>query len=222
MLKKISYPPVILILVVSWILFVFVSNNDSFCDYSTDFLTNIPDVVAASPLEWYRTLTSLFLSNYGLFELTTNSIELITIGIVMTKVTTSLEFISIFIVSGSAGNLLADLFITFMDGRSMPFFLSTEGISGLTVGMSTSLCGLLFYTLFSCIGSDQHISWSKGNLFILSLLFFITMVPWSYPFLGKGPLDITDFVHIGGSLSGSILGIAITVIKGKISRSFLS
>lgn len=161
---------VLLILSISWCLFVIVSNNESYDEYTANLLTNIPDIVEASLFESYRTFTSLFLSNHGPFELVTNSFELIILGFIMNGVMTNLEFLSVFIISGSIGNLFADFFIVFLSRESAPSFLSTMGISDFSVGMSTALCGLLFYSLSVSIYSGLHGKIRQRDFYILSFL----------------------------------------------------
>lgn len=186
---------VLLILSISWCLFVIVSNNESYDEYTANLLTNIPDIVEASLFESYRTFTSLFLSNHGPLELLTNSFELIILGFIMNGVMTNLEFLSVFIISGSIGNLFADFFIVFLSRESAPSFLSTMGISDFSVGMSTALCGLLFYSLSVSIYSGLHGKIRQRDFYILSFFASVTVLPWLYPFFGKAPLDIVDYVH---------------------------
>ncbi|MEN2658932.1 rhomboid family intramembrane serine protease [Lacticaseibacillus rhamnosus] len=180
-------------------------------------MTNIPDIVEASLFESYRTFTSLFLSNHGPFELVTNSFELIILGFIMNGVMTNLEFLSVFIISGSIGNLFADFFIVFLSRESAPSFLSTMGISDFSVGMSTALCGLLFYSLSVSIYSGLHGKIRQRDFYILSFFASVTVLPWLYPFFGKAPLDIVDYVHFFGSLIGLTLGIIYIAIKRNAS-----
>lgn len=208
---------VLLILSISWCLFVIVSNNESYDEYTANLLTNIPDIVEASLFESYRTFTSLFLSNHGPFELVTNSFELIILGFIMNGVMTNLEFLSVFIISGSIGNLFADFFIVFLSRESAPSFLSTMGISDFSVGMSTALCGLLFYSLSVSIYSGLHGKIRQRDFYILSFFASVTVLPWLYPFFGKAPLDIVDYVHFFGSLIGLTLGIIYIAIKRNAS-----
>ena len=202
---------VLLILSISWCLFVIVSNNESYDEYTANLLTNIPDIVEASLFESYRTFTSLFLSNHGPLELLTNSFELIILGFIMNGVMTNLEFLSVFIISGSIGNLFADFFIVFLSRESAPSFLSTMGISDFSVGMSTALCGLLFYSLSVSIYSGLHGKIRQRDFYILSFFASVTVLPWLYPFFGKAPLNIVDYVHFFGSLIGLTLGIIYIV-----------
>lgn len=208
---------VLLILSISWCLFVIVSNNESYDEYTANLLTNIPDIVEASLFESYRTFTRLFLSNHGPFELVTNSFELIILGFIMNGVMTNLEFLSVFIISGSIGNLFADFFIVFLSRESAPSFLSTMGISDFSVGMSTALCGLLFYSLSVSIYSGLHGKIRQRDFYILSFFASVTVLPWLYPFFGKAPLDIVDYVHFFGSLIGLTLGIIYIAIKRNAS-----
>ena len=208
---------VLLILSISWCLFVIVSNNESYDEYTANLLTNIPDIVEASLFESKRTFTSLFLSNHGPFELVTNSFELIILGFIMNGVMTNLEFLSVFIISGSIGNLFADFFIVFLSRESAPSFLSTMGISDFSVGMSTALCGLLFYSLSVSIYSGLHGKIRQRDFYILSFFASVTVLPWLYPFFGKAPLDIVDYVHFFGSLIGLTLGIIYIAIKRNAS-----
>ena len=208
---------VLLILSISWCLFVIVSNNESYDEYTANLLTNIPDIVEASLFESYRTFTSLFLSNHGPFELVTNSFELIILGFIMNGVMTNLEFLGVFIISGSLGNLFADFFIVFLSRESGPSFLGTMGMSDFSVGMSTALCGLLFYSLSISIYSGLHGKIRQRDFYILSFFASVTVLPWLYPFFGKAPLDIVDYVHFFGSLIGLTLGIIYIAIKRNAS-----
>lgn len=208
---------VLLILSISWCLFVIVSNNESYDEYTANLLTNIPDIVEASLFESYRTFTSLFLSNHGPLELLTNSFELIILGFIMNGVMTNLEFLSVFIISGSIGNLFADFFIVFLSRESAPSFLSTMGISDFSVGMSTALCGLLFYSLSVSIYSGLHGKIRQRDFYILSFFASVTVLPWLYPFFGKAPLNIVDYVHFFGSLIGLTLGIIYIATKRNAS-----
>lgn len=204
---------VLLILSISWCLFVIVSNNESFDEYTANLLTNIPDIVEASLFESYRTFTSLFLSNHGPLELLTNSFELIILGFIMNGVMTNLEFLGVFIISGSLGNLFADFFIVFLSRESGPSFLGIMGMSDFSVGMSTALCGLLFYSLSISIYSGLHGKIRQRDFYILSFFASTTVLPWLYPFLGKEPLNIADYVHFFGSLVGLTLGIIYSYKK---------
>ena len=204
---------VLLILSISWCLFVIVSNNESYDEYTANLLTNIPDIVEASLFESYRTFTSVFLSNHGPLELLTNRFELIILGFIMNGVMTNLEFLGVFIISGSLGNLFADFFIVFLSRESGPSFLGTMGMSDFSVGMSTALCGLLFYSLSISIYSGLHGKIRQRDFYILSFFASTTVLPWLYPFLGKEPLNIADYVHFFGSLVGLTLGIIYSYKK---------
>lgn len=188
---------VLLILSISWCLFVIVSNNESYDEYTANLLTNIPDIVEASLFESYRTFTSLFLSNHGPLELLTNSFELIILGFIMNGVMTNLEFLGVFIISGSLGNLFADFFIVFLSRESGPSFLGTMGMSDFSVGMSTALCGLLFYSLSISIYSGLHGKIRQRDFYILSFLLQPRCYPGYIHSWGKSRLILpTTFIFL--------------------------
>ncbi|WP_394812860.1 rhomboid family intramembrane serine protease [Lacticaseibacillus paracasei] len=132
-----------------------------------------------------------------------------------------LEFIIIFVVTGFLGNLLADLFIVQLSDSTFPSYLSTNGLNAYSVGMSTSLCGLLFYTLVVFRDPERTEESGKLDVFILTFWLFIGVLPWLYSFIGGEPFNISGYVHIGGSLCGLALGLLALLAKKVIkTRSF--
>ena len=138
---------------------------------------------------------------------------LIILGLVTAKITSYLEFIIIFVVTGFLGNLLADFFIVQLFYGTFPSYLSTNGLNANSVGMSTSLCGLLFYTLVVFKNPERLEERSKLDVFILAFWLFIGALPWLYPFIGGEPFNISGYVHIGGSLCGLALGLLALLAK---------
>lgn len=213
MTKKTVANPALLILVIAWLVFGLTTRLNDFNEFSIANFTNVPNITMSSPIQWYRALTCLFLSNYGFPELISNSIMLIVLSLVTRKVTTYSEFLIIFIISGMVGNLLANTFIIYLVNSQMtiPSYLTSDGANSYVVGMSTALFGLLFYTLVRYIITQKDRVKSKADLFNLTFWLFVGLIPWAYPFLGGDPFNLSDYSHIAGSVVGLLLGLVATI-----------
>ncbi|RXT56301.1 rhomboid family intramembrane serine protease [Lacticaseibacillus chiayiensis] len=213
MTKKTIANPAILILIIAWLVFGLTTRFNDFNAFSIANFTNVPNITMSSPMQWYRALTCLFLSNYGFSELISNSIMLVALSFVVQKITTYSESLIIFIISGMGGNLLANTFIIYLANSqiTIPSYLNIDGANGYVVGMSTALFGLLFYTLVRYIITQKNRAKSKVDLFNLTFWVFVCSIPWTYPFLGRGSFTMSDYIHIAGSLVGLLLGLVVTL-----------
>jgi len=137
--------------------------------------------------EWYRLVTANFLHG-GLMHIFFNSYALFYFGFVVEKIYTSPKFISVYLLTGVAGNLLTQLFYT-----DVP----SVGASGAIFG----LVGLLF-----AAGISGRMRGRLGGFAGTALLPMILI----NLFLGFSVPGINNLAHIGGLAAGFGMGMILT------------
>ena len=134
--------------------------------------------------EWWRLLTSCFL-HIGVFHLLMNMYALLYIGLLLEPHLGKLRFISAYLLSGIAAST-ASLFWNDLT--------ISAGASGAIFGM---------YGLFLAMLTTNFIEKSARKALLTSMVVFV-----GYNLLGGLKEDIDNAAHIGGLISGIVIGYA--------------
>lgn len=206
MRRIISSPLFWIVLICSSI--TYIEESSSFNAFLiSNFATNVPALVLSG--QYYRLLTSLFLHT-GISHLISNMILLVVLTWIISPIIGKGLYLIVLFLSGIFGNLLADLFITFLNNSNGNYweFLTTIGYSYGIVGFSTSITGLFTFTFltFAFIGT-KDVPKRIFRLVALTSVSFIGFLSVILGFIAGQWFTLTAYVHFGGGLVGGILGI---------------
>lgn len=138
--------------------------------------------------EYYRLFTSMFL-HFGIDHLANNMVMLAAIGWNLEYEIGKIKFLIIYLVSGLAGNILSAL-----GDMIIGEYAVSAGASGAVFG----IIGALLYVVICNRGRIGTIS-GRGLVLMIILSLY-------YGFTSSG---VDNLAHIGGLLSGFILGVLL-------------
>ena len=138
--------------------------------------------------EYYRIVTSIFL-HFGFDHLINNMISLGFLGWQLEQEIGKIKFLLIYFISGMAGNVLSGVWEIFTGEYAV-----SAGASGAVFG----IIGALVYVTFRNHGRIGDVT-GKGLLFMVVLTLY-------HGFTSTG---VDNLAHIGGFISGFILGVLL-------------
>lgn len=138
--------------------------------------------------EYYRFITSMFL-HFGIDHIMNNMVMLGALGWNLEIEIGRIRFLSIYLLSGLAGNVLS----LWMNMRAHEFVVSA-GASGAVFG----LMGALLYVVTINKGRMGRIT-KRGMLFMLALSLY-------FGFTSAG---VDNWAHVGGLVSGFVLAVVL-------------
>lgn len=138
--------------------------------------------------EYYRIVTSIFL-HFGFDHLINNMISLGFLGWQLEQEIGKIKFLLIYFISGMAGNVLSGVWEIFTGEYAV-----SAGASGAVFG----IIGALVYVAFRNHGRIGDVT-GKGLLFMVVLTLY-------HGFTSTG---VDNLAHIGGFISGFILGVLL-------------
>lgn len=144
--------------------------------------------VVASQGEYYRLFTSIFL-HFGFEHLMNNMVMLVLIGWNLEIEVGKIKFIMIYILSGLGGNILS------------AWWEIQTGDYTVSAGASGAIFGIIGALLYVAIRNRGRI----GDITGRGLVFMIVLSLY-YGFTSSG---VDNMAHIGGLISGFILGILL-------------
>lgn len=205
LMKRIALSPLFWIITICSSIF-FLENSDlSNYFLISDFATNFPSLSLSG--QYYRLLTSLFLHT-GITHLVSNMFLLIILTWVVSPIISKALYLSLLLLSGVLGNLLADVLIVSLvnsDGNYWSF-LTTFGYSHGIVGLSTSITGLYIFALIIFVfKASKNLPQKKFRLSALIFVSFIGILSLILNFIWGQWFTITAYVHFFGGLVGGML-----------------
>lgn len=148
--------------------------------------------------EWYRMFTSMFL-HFGFEHLMNNMIILILLGWNLEIEIGKIKYLIIYFASGLCGNILSAIWDV-----QMGEYAVSAGASGAIFGV----IGALLYVAIRNRGRIGNVS-GRGIIFMIAVSLY-------YGFTSGG---VDNFAHIGGLVSGFLLGVLLYwKRKGKRGR----
>lgn len=135
--------------------------------------------------EWWRLITYMFL-HAGIFHLAMNAYALLYIGLFLEPLMGKLRFISTYLVTGICAGLV-----------SMAVHTNSVG-----VGASGAIFGM--YGAFFALLTTNHLQKAAKKTMLRSILFFIV-----FNLIAGIQGNIDNAAHIGGLLSGVVMGYAL-------------
>ncbi len=194
-----NYPITLLLIVICVAIFLLqiisgvdVTNpsNQDLIDWGANFL---PLTFNAQS---YRLFTSLFL-HIGFLHLLFNCFALYYFGQVAEQIVGKIHFSCLFLLAGLGGNLLSNYLalIALLDDRTLPAI--SAGASGSIMGIGIAL---LVCALFKVQTATFKLNFQS--------LFWIMLINLSFGFIVSG---IDNAGHIGGAVTGLVLGIAYSI-----------
>ena len=138
--------------------------------------------------EYYRIFTSMFM-HFGIDHLLNNMVLLGALGWNLELETGKVRFVVIYLLSGIGGNVLS-----LYHGMSAETYAVSAGASGAIFG----LMGALLYVVIANKGRLGRLS-RRGILFMVALSLYF----------GLTSSGVDNWAHIGGLISGFILGAVL-------------
>lgn len=138
--------------------------------------------------EYYRLFTSMFL-HFGIDHLANNMVMLAAIGWNLEYEIGKIKFLIIYLVSGLAGNILSALGDIII------------GEYAVSAGASGAVFGIMGALLYVVIRNRGRIGTISGRGLVLMIILSLY-----YGFTSSG---VDNLAHIGGLLSGFILGVLL-------------
>ena len=164
------------------------------CTFTGDLLYNIGDFSPydfADRGEYYRIISSMFL-HADIRHLVNNMLLLVGLGMMLEKETGHVRFLLLYLLSGLGGQALSLLNKFWQD----QWYTASIGASGAVFG----LVGVLLAMSLCLAGRLQNVTWKR----------IVFMVVYSV-YSGVQAADIDNAAHIGGFLSGLLLGLLLCV-----------
>ncbi|RXT58487.1 rhomboid family intramembrane serine protease [Lacticaseibacillus chiayiensis] len=205
--KVVVLNPFVWILIICTGLEFWKDNNPLVLDYMQSHSLNVPMLVFDG--QYYRLMTSLFLhKDPG--HLIGNMVSLAILSWLVWKLVSKKQYLVILLVSGVIGNLLADIFVTYLfhlKENIWPIFTSDGYLTGI-VGFSTAIAGLFIFTLITFFAVYwRHLKAVKGRLIVMVIFVVLTIGDVILGFQDSTGLTMTAYVHTGGGLVGGLFGI---------------
>lgn len=160
------------------------------CTFTGDLLYNIGDFSPYDFLdkrEIYRIVSSMFL-HADIRHLLNNMLLLAGLGMMLEKETGHVRFLFLYFLSGLGGQALSLIYKLSRDQR----YTASIGASGAVFG----LVGVLLAMSLCLAGRLQNVTWKR----------IVFMVAYSI-YSGIQAADIDNAAHIGGFLTGLLLGL---------------
>ena len=164
------------------------------CTFTGDLLYNIGDFSPydfADRGEYYRIISSMFL-HADIRHLVNNMLLLAGLGMMLEKETGHVRFLLLYLLSGLGGQALS-LLNKFLQDQ---WYTASIGASGAVFG----LVGVLLAMSLCLAGRLHNVTWKR----------IVFMVVYSV-YSGVQAADIDNAAHIGGFLSGLLLGLLLCV-----------
>ncbi|XP_047306691.1 RHOMBOID-like protein 2 [Impatiens glandulifera] len=147
--------------------------------------------------QWWRMFAAIWL-HAGVIHLFVNMLSLFLIGIRLEQQFGFMRIGAIYLLSGLSGNILSLLFLQ----------------NGISVGASGALFGLIGAML-----SELLTNWTVYTRKLCAMLLLLSMIIGELVFDGIHSWRVNNFGHIGGVLSGFLLGFVLLLRPQPLPRT---
>ena len=171
------------------------------CTFTGNLLYNIGEISPQTFFgngQYYRIVTSMFL-HADIEHIANNMILLFGLGMMMEAQTGHLTFLILYFLTGMIGNAASLAYKIYMG----EWAVSSLGASGAVFGME----GVLLAFVIAFPDRMRTASWQK-----------IAIVAAYSIYCGIRSENIDNAAHIGGFVSGFLLGVIVCMIKGRSKR----
>lgn len=169
--------------------------------------------------EWWRIVTAMFV-HVGIIHLATNMWCLWNLGLLAEPLMSSWGLISVYILTGAAGNLLSTFYNwvrPLHDASGAPFFQAGAGASGAVFGIAAALIVLLKSNRLP-VPPQELRKLRKSVIYFAAINLFIGLsVNFGSGFTG---VEIDNSAHIGGLACGLLFAAPMVPRIGSPRRDF--